>query len=104
MKKRKILSCFLILITVYLVWLAFHLLSFKSYTTIPQKDSLFELTGVFHIHSSFSDGKSSVEQIARYASTISLDFIVITDHGSPNYESLASEGWKEDVTSGSPGA
>jgi hypothetical protein len=97
MKKRKVLSSLLILVTFYLVWLAFHLITFKSYTTVPQKDSFFEVAGVFHIHSTFSDGNRSVEQIARCASEKSLNFIVITDHGNPNYESLRSEGWKEGV-------
>jgi hypothetical protein len=97
MKKRKILFFFLILITVYLVWLAFQLITFKSYTTVPQKDSFFEVSGVFHIHSTFSDGKRSVDQIARCASEESLNFIVITDHGRPNFESLRSEGWKDEV-------
>lgn len=97
MRKRRILSVFLFLVSVYLLWLAFHLITFKSYTTIPLKNSSFEVAGVFHIHSTYSDGKKSVEQIARCASDNSLDFIVITDHGSPNYKSLASEGWKEGV-------
>jgi hypothetical protein len=97
MKKRKVLSVFLIGITAYLVWLVFHLITFESYTTVPQMDLSFEAAGVFHIHSTFSDGKLSVEQIAKCASDKSLDFIVITDHGSPNYKALASEGWKEGV-------
>ncbi len=97
MKRRKVLLVFLIVITVYLVWLAFQLITFKSYTTVSLEDSFYEVAGVFHIHSTFSDGKRSVEQIARYASKKSLDFIVITDHGNPNYESLRSEGWKEGV-------
>jgi hypothetical protein len=97
MRKRRILSVFLFLVSVYLLWLAFHLITFKSYTTVPLKNSSFEVAGAFHIHSTYSDGKKSVEQIARCASDNSLDFIVITDHGSPNYESLASEGWKEGV-------
>lgn len=97
MKKRKFLSIFLILIALYFIWLALRLISFRSYTTVAQKDSFFELVGAFHIHSTFSDGKGTVEHIARCASDRSLDFIVITDHGSPNYESLQSEGWKEGV-------
>jgi hypothetical protein len=92
MKKRKILRFFLILIIAYLVWLGFQLLRFESYATAPVENSTFEVTGVFHIHSTFSDGKKSVDQIAGYASDKSLDFIVITDHGNPNYESLRSEG------------
>ena len=97
MKKRKILSSLLVLIAAYLVWLAIQLIPFKSYTTIPLKDSFFEVTGVFHIHTTFSDGKRSVDQLARCASQESLNFIVITDHGSPNFESLHSEGWKDEV-------
>jgi hypothetical protein len=97
MRKRKIFSVFLFLIVIYLVWLAFQLFTFESYTTVPLYDSTFEVTGAFHIHSTHSDGKKSVNQIAKCASDKSLDFIVITDHGNPNYESLASEGWKEGV-------
>jgi hypothetical protein len=97
MKKRKILKIFLAMIVVYLAWLGFQLAIFKSYTTVPIKDSSFEVAGVFHIHSTFSDGKRSVAQIAEYASEKSLDFVVITDHGNPNYESLQSEGWRERV-------
>jgi hypothetical protein len=97
MKKRKILSFFLILIAGYFVWLTLQLIIFKSYTTVPQKDSSLEVAGAFHIHSAFSDGRSSVEKIAKCAADRSLDFIVVTDHGRPNYESLRSQGWKEGV-------
>ena len=97
MKKRKVLSVFLLLLTVYFIWLAFQLITFECYTTIPQKDAALEVSGAFHIHSTFSDGKSTVERIAECASDRSLNFIVITDHGRPNYESLRSAGWKEGV-------
>lgn len=97
MNLRKILKIFLVLIGIYLAWLGFQLAMFKSYTTVPIKSSSLEAVGVFHIHSTFSDGKSSVAQIAGYASEKSLDFVVIADHGNPNYESLQSEGWREGV-------
>lgn len=97
MTKRKILKIILVLIAVYIAWLGFQLAIFKSYNTVPIKDPSFEVTGVFHIHSTCSDGKRSVAQIAGYAADRSLDFIVITDHGNPNYESLQNEGWREGV-------
>ena len=97
MTKRKILKIFLVLIAAYVAWLGFQLAKFKSYNTVPIKDSSFEVSGVFHIHSTCSDGKRSVAQIAGYAADRSLDFIVITDHGNPNYESLQDEGWREGV-------
>jgi hypothetical protein len=97
MKKRKIRTGFLILVLVYLSWLGFQLVIFESYPTVPIEDSSLEISGVFHIHSTLSDGKGSVAEIAGYAAEKGLDFAVITDHGNPNYESLESEGWKEGV-------
>ena len=37
-------------------------------------------TGAFHVHSTFSDGKLSLEQIAALARAQHLDFIVCADH------------------------
>src|SRR5438876_8747406 len=39
------------------------------------------VAGVLHIHSSRSDGRGTVEQIAHDAARAGLKFIVITDHG-----------------------
>ncbi|MGD8537396.1 MAG: CehA/McbA family metallohydrolase [Candidatus Aminicenantes bacterium] len=97
MKKKKIRTILLASLLAYLLWLGFQLVTFESYTTAPIRDSSYEVTGVFHIHSTFSDGRRSIEEIAGYASAQSLDFAVITDHGSPNHESLRSEGWTKGV-------
>lgn len=97
MRKRKILALFLMLVLIYAAWLTFQLLELKLYSTTPLEDSGFEAAGAFHIHSTYSDGKKSVDQIAKCAAEASLDFIVITDHGNPNFEALACEGWKEGV-------
>ncbi len=96
-KKKIFLFTLLILIFLYLCWLGFHLIRFKTYKGYPQEDSSLEIEGAYHIHSVFSDGRKSVEDIAMLAAQASLDFIILTDHGRPNYESLASQGWKEDV-------
>jgi hypothetical protein len=37
--------------------------------------------GVFHVHSRYSDGSGTPEQIARAAATAGLRFVVLTDHG-----------------------
>ena len=37
--------------------------------------------GVFHVHTTRSDGSGTVEQVARAASRAGLRFIVLTDHG-----------------------
>ncbi len=41
---------------------------------------MFEYRGNIHIHSRYSDGGGSIEEIAAHASRAGLDFIIITDH------------------------
>jgi DNA polymerase (family X) len=39
-----------------------------------------DLLGCFHVHSTWSDGKNSLEEIARHAATIGLRYVGIADH------------------------
>lgn len=96
-KKKIFLLSLLTLLLIYICWLGFHLLRFKTYRSNSLQNSSLEAEGAYHIHTVFSDGRKSVEQIAKLAAQTSLDFIILTDHGSPNYESLAAQGWKEGV-------
>ncbi len=43
---------------------------------------MIEVTGALHIHSTYSDGSGSVEEVERAAAAAGLDFILITDHNS----------------------
>ncbi len=43
-------------------------------------NSLKELIGAFHIHSTYSDGSWEIPKIAEAAQAVGLDFIVMTDH------------------------
>jgi len=96
-KKKKFLVALLTIFILYSSWLSFHLLSFKTYKSYPPELSLQEIEGAYHIHTTFSDGRKSIDKIAKLAAQSSLDFIILTDHGNPNYESLRSQGWKEGV-------
>ena len=57
--------------------------------------SPLEIVGSYHIHSTFSDGQKTPDKIAKIAARSALDFIILADHGAPNWESLASTGWKQ---------
>lgn len=81
----------------YAVWLSFNLLRFKTYTAQASNYSPLEIEGVYHIHSTFSDGRKTLDEIAKLASSAGLNFIILTDHGSPNYKSYSSQGWMEGV-------
>ncbi len=96
-KKKKILLSILALFLLYTIWLSFNILRFKTYKAPALKSSPLEIEGVYHIHTTYSDGKKSLDEIAKLASQADIDFIILTDHGNPNYESYSSQGWKEGV-------
>ncbi len=95
--KKKFLLVFLALILLYTFWLGFNILRYKTYKTPVSKASPLEIQGVYHIHTNLSDGRKNPDEIAKLASLASLDFIIIVDHGSPNYKIYSSQGWKQGV-------
>jgi hypothetical protein len=43
-------------------------------------DTLHEIVGVIHIHSSYSDGSKPIPEIAKIGETAGLDFLMLSDH------------------------
>ena len=97
LSKKKILIILLAFVSIYILWFFLNLLIFRTYKSLPTEADPLEIEGVYHLHTQFSDGRKRVDEIAKIASQADLNFIIITDHGSPNYESYASQGWKEGV-------
>ena len=97
MIKKRIFFIILALILLYSLWLSFNILRFKTYESPASEASPLEMQGVYHIHTNFSDGRKSPDEIARLASKAGLNFIILVDHGSPNRESYASQGWRHGV-------
>ena len=48
--------------------------------TLPRLIALDDLRADLHVHSSYSDGKASIEDMARQAKARGLEYICITDH------------------------
>jgi hypothetical protein len=98
-RMKWILRAFVFLLALYFVWLGALVLRYNQPRDMPSRREgpPFETQGVYHIHSTFSDGHSTVEEIASIASRKSLDFIILTDHGNPNLASMAAQGWKDNV-------
>ena len=57
---------------------------YASYT--PQRSDTY-LWGVYHVHSSMSDGLQSPEEIALQARASGVSLVLLTDHGAPNQAS-----------------
>ncbi|MCK4337840.1 MAG: hypothetical protein KAX11_07835 [Candidatus Aminicenantes bacterium] len=95
--KRKILSGFLLLFLIYCGWFIYQSLAFHTFTQENIQTYPDEIKGVYHLHSTLSDGHKPPEKIVRIASDNDLDFIILTDHGNPNFESMATRGWRHGV-------
>lgn len=99
-RRFRVFRIILVLAVIYAGWLAYEIVSYKIYMSPPPKSPApgqNEVEGVYHIHSNLSDGKSSPARIAGAAAGAGCDFLILADHGRPNRESLAAEGWKDRV-------
>ncbi len=89
-KKKIWFSLLGLAIAAYSLWLFKVQADFKSFG--KDQSNPLEPEGVYHLHSRFSDGRASAEKISRLASQAGLDFIILTDHGRPNFASLSFQG------------
>ena len=103
-KKRILGRVIPAVILLYFAWLGWQIGHFKRYISDSRGaeaasagPGAFEIKGVYHIHSRFSDGRKTVESIAAEAAAEGLDFIILTDHGKPNEASLDAQGRKRGV-------
>jgi hypothetical protein len=58
---------------------------------------MHEYIGAVHIHSNYSDGTGEIPEIARAASEVGLDFLMLSDHNSLRPKKDGHEGWREQV-------
>jgi hypothetical protein len=58
---------------------------------------LSDLAGVIHVHSLYSDGTGTVQEIAAAAEANGLDFVLLTDHDTLRAKSNGEEGWHGSV-------
>jgi len=59
-------------------------LRYASYA--PQRSDHY-IWGVYHVHSTMSDGLQSPEEIAEQARATGISLVLLTDHGRPNLAS-----------------
>jgi hypothetical protein len=100
-RRRVVRRVLLAAVALYLLWQGGQVLLFKRYVSDLRPASsvspLFEAEGAYHMHSRFSDGRKTADAIAKVAARAGLDFIILTDHGGPNFASLEAQGRKDGV-------
>lgn len=105
--RKKLLRAVLALLALYAAWLFYSELSFRRYGNPggaaaasapgPGGGVTRELQGLYHVHTTFSDGHATVDEVAALAAREGLDFVVLTDHGNPNAPSLRAAGPRKGV-------
>lgn len=93
---RKAGKALLLLLAVALAFTAFNGIFFAKRSNNQPLPSHTK-KGVFHMHSLFSDGLGTSEEICRAAGALNLDFVILTDHGRPNLRSSAASAWSQDT-------
>ncbi len=58
---------------------------------------MFEYSGSIHIHSKYSDGSGTVDEIAASAGESNFDFIILTDHNTMKAKSKGYEKWHGNI-------
>lgn len=54
---------------------------------------MYEVSSVIHVHSKYSDGSGEIPEIARYASEVGVDVVLMTDHNTLRPLKDGLEGW-----------
>lgn len=93
--KKRVLRSILALFLIYSIWLGYQILTFGTHTAERPPIPGNTIQGAYHIHTTLSDGRRAPDEVIEIARNQSLDFIILTDHGNPNFLSIEEEGWKD---------
>jgi hypothetical protein len=91
---KKIFKTLALVLALALAVVVFNGISFQQKLNNRPLPSFYK-KGVFHLHSVFSDGLGTIEEICRDAGAQDLDFVILTDHGRPNRPASAATAWKQ---------
>ncbi|HUX15651.1 MAG TPA: PHP domain-containing protein, partial [Phycisphaerae bacterium] len=58
---------------------------------------MHEYVGAFHVHSCYSDGSGTYQEIASAAARAGLDFVVMSDHDTLRPRADGWQGWHDGV-------
>ncbi|MBU4405650.1 MAG: hypothetical protein KKG79_08615, partial [Acidobacteria bacterium] len=74
---KKFFKASLAVLAIVIAVTAFNSLAFQKRNNNRPLSSYYK-KGVFHLHSSFSDGRGGMDEICRDASAQALDFVILT--------------------------
>lgn len=95
-KLKRILKYVLIVLVILVIFILFPIFSYRKEVNDNPLGSYYR-KGVYHMHSVFSDGRGTVDEITRAAAELDLDFVILTDHGRPNRGSSSATAYLNGV-------
>ncbi len=97
LKKLFVIFIFFVIITFLFIFIDLYSFRYtKPDIKIPE-DKLHDYTGLIHIHTKYSDGSGTPEEIARIAHNLGIDFILISDHNTIQSLIDGKEGYSNNV-------
>jgi hypothetical protein len=91
-KTQKIIKYTIFTLAIILIIAAFPILNFQKEPNLNPLPSQYK-KGVYHVHSIFSDGNGTIDDITRAADKAKLNFVILSDHGRPNIEAMNATDW-----------
>ncbi len=86
----------LIVIVILIIITILPIISYKKETNTNPLPPLYK-KGVYHMHSIYSDGLGTINDITKAASNTDLDFAILTDHGRPNQKASTATSYTNGV-------
>ncbi len=79
-----ILAALIIFVLLFYIRIKFFKLKidFLNTETFDLRNKLFELNGIIHFHSTYSDGSGSIESLIDIAKELKADFLISSDHNT----------------------
>jgi hypothetical protein len=74
-----------LLITIFLIFVYYVITGIYLATYSPEKSDNY-IWGMYHVHSTMSDGIYPPDKIAIEAKKVDVSFVILTDHGAPNFK------------------
>jgi len=93
---KKILKYMLLVIVILIVITIFPVISYKKEINKSPLPPEYK-KGVYHMHSIFSDGMGTIDDITKAAASMDLDFVIITDHGRPNRKASGATSYSNGI-------
>lgn len=93
MRVKKVFVIFLVLLFLISLRIATYSFPNTGSRSNPAANGLYDYKGLIHVHTTYSDGAGTAEEVAETADRAGIDFLITTDHNTLQPMMDQKEGW-----------